>query len=178
MYKNRGLILDRDGVINIERGYVGFDKDFTFMPGLFPFLRAMRDRGYRLAVATNQAGVARGFYGESDFAALTAHMRQGLAREGIEVELVLGCYEHPDAVSERYKRQSYWRKPNPGMVMEICRRLNLDPARSAMIGDNLTDLQAAQGGGIATCLWLHAHQETPPKDVLRVGDFNEAALYL
>lgn len=178
MYKNRGLILDRDGVINIDHGYVGFAKDFAFMPGLFPFLRAARDKGYRLAIATNQAGVARGYYTESDFATLTAHMQAELKRAGIDIDLVLGCYEHPEAVLEAYKRQSFWRKPNPGMVMEICRRLNLDPARSVMIGDRLGDLEAAQGGGVATRLWLETEPRPAPEGVIRIASFAEALSYI
>ncbi len=58
--KRRGLLLDRDGVINVDHGYVGLIEDFTFLPGLFPFLRAAQDKGYLLAILTNQSGVGRG----------------------------------------------------------------------------------------------------------------------
>ena len=80
MHKNRALLLDRDGVINIDTAYVGQVDRFTFMPDLFPFLRSARDRGYRLAVLTNQAGVARGYFSQQDYQRVNAHMLGCLRR--------------------------------------------------------------------------------------------------
>ncbi|MGB9151522.1 MAG: HAD family hydrolase [Alphaproteobacteria bacterium] len=174
MNKNRALLLDRDGVINLDHAYVGTIDRFEFMPGLFPFLRAVRDLGYRIAILTNQAGVARGKYSENDYASLTAYMLAELRREQIPVELVLACFEHPDGTVPAYTRESFWRKPNPGMVLEAVRRLDLDPATSAFLGDNLRDMQAAQSGGIGHCLWLTAEKAAAPAGVTLVKDFSEA----
>jgi D-glycero-D-manno-heptose 1,7-bisphosphate phosphatase len=178
MNKNSALLLDRDGVINADTGYVGSIERFSFLPGLFPFLRAARDLGYRLAILTNQAGVARGLYTESDFHRLTAHMLGELKREAIDIELVLACFEHAEAVVPAYARQSFWRKPLPGMVLEALRRLNADPARSAFVGDTLSDMKAAQGGGIRHCLWLTHDGSAAPVGVDPVKTYDEALVFL
>lgn len=152
--RQRGLLLDRDGVINVDFNYVHKPEQFVFMPGLFPALRAAQDRGYRLAVVTNQSGVARGLYSAAAYEYLTAWMRDALRREGIEIALVLACFEHRDGAIPALARDSYWRKPNPGMVLEVLQRLRLDPARSTMIGDHPRDLEAAAAAGIGQRLYF------------------------
>lgn len=174
MFKNRALLLDRDGVINVDHHYVGTIDRFDFMPGLFSFLRAARDRGYRLAVLTNQAGVARGLFSEDDYRKLTAHMLESLRREGIEIDLVLACFEHIDATNPLLARQSFWRKPNPGMVLEAARRMRLNLARTAFLGDHLRDMQAALSGGIGKCLWLTQEKSEIPTGVTLVKNYDEA----
>jgi D-glycero-D-manno-heptose 1,7-bisphosphate phosphatase len=178
MNKNRALLLDRDGVINADTGYVGVVEQFSFLPGLFPFLRAARHLGFRLAVLTNQSGVARGFYSVDDFWRLTEHMLGELRREGIEIELVLACFEHDKGVNPAFARQSFWRKPNPGMVLEAIRRLDLDPSRSALIGNELTDIQAAQNGGICKCLLLTESNVAAPAEIDVVKNYDEALALL
>jgi len=174
MNKNRALLLDRDGVVNVDCGYVGSIGRFEFMPGLFVFLRAARDLGYRLAILTNQSGVARGMYSAQDHEAVTDHMLAELRREKIAIDLNLVCFEHPEGTVGVYARESFWRKPNPGMVLEAVRRLDLDPARSVFIGDNWRDMQAAQGGGIGNCLWLTREKAEARAGVRVVRDFDEA----
>ena len=174
MNKNRALLLDRDGVINVDTAYVGQIERFTFMPDLFPFLRTVQDLGYRLAVLTNQAGVARGFYTESDYHLLTAHMLKSFRRERIDIDLTLACFEHPEGAQAVYARESFWRKPNAGMVLEATRRLDLNPARSAFLGDAWRDMQAAQAGNIGQCLWLTQKQETAPEGITLVRSYSDA----
>jgi D-glycero-D-manno-heptose 1,7-bisphosphate phosphatase len=178
MTKTRALLLDRDGIINIDHGYVGKIGDFEFMPGIFAFLRAARDRGYLLAILTNQAGVARGFYGVEDYHRLTAHMLKELKREGIEIDLTLACFEHSEGTVSEFTRTSFWRKPNPGMVCEAIRRLRCDPARSAFLGDALRDMQAGLAGGIGKNLWLTQDNPEMPVGVTRVKNFDEALKFL
>lgn len=178
MAQNRALLLDRDGVINHDHGYVGSIDRFDFRDGLFPFLRAVRDRGYRLAVLTNQSGVARGYYTPHDHAAVTAHMLALLKNQGIEIDLNLVCFEHPGGTVAPHRRESFWRKPNPGMVLEAVRRLNLDPARSAFLGDSLRDMQAATVGGIGTCLWLTNGAPLHLEGVKIVTSFDQSLINL
>ena len=156
---SRGLLLDRDGVINVDHGYIGQIERFDFMPGLFPFLRQALDAGYRLAIITNQSGVARGYYTAQDHFKLMDWALAHLRDEGITIELVLECFEYPDGIVDAYSRESFWRKPNPGMVMQAVQQLHLDPARSVFLGDNLTDMDAAAGGKIGTRLLIG---EQPP----------------
>lgn len=159
--RQRGLLLDRDGVINVDFNYVHKPEQFVFMPGLFPALRTAQDRGYRLAVLTNQSGVARGIYSAEAHEHLTGWMLDALRREGIEIALALACFEHRDGVVPALARDSYWRKPNPGMALEALQRLRLDPARSTMIGDRARDLEAAAAAGIGQRLHFNA---SPPPD--------------
>ena len=178
MNKYRALLLDRDGVINVDHNFVGSVDRFDFMPDLFPFLRSAQDRGYRLAVLTNQSGVARGRYTEADHEAVTAYMIDGLKREGIRIDLTLVSYHHPEGTIAPYARESFWRKPNPGMVLEAVRRLNVDLARSAFLGDSLRDMQAALAGGIKTCLWLTDKAADIPSGVTVVKNYDEALKFL
>jgi len=172
--KQRGLLLDRDGVINVDRGYVGTREQFEFMPGLFPFLAAAQDAGFRLAILTNQSGVARGLYTVADHEKLTAWMQKELAGQGIAIDLVLACFEHPEGKVVAYARESFWRKPNPGMVLEAIQRLNLDPARSVFLGDQPRDMEAAKAGGIGMCLYLTKDDEAVPAQVRVVRNYEEA----
>jgi D-glycero-D-manno-heptose 1,7-bisphosphate phosphatase len=168
----KGLLLDRDGVINVDRGYVGKREQFEFISAVFPFLRAAQASGYRLAILTNQSGVARGFYTADDYEKLTGWMLGELARQGIAIDLVLHCFEHAEGSVAPYNRESFWRKPNPGMVLEAVQRLRLDPARSVFLGDHERDMQAARAGGIGTCLLLGGKAQA--EGVKAVKDYDAA----
>jgi D-glycero-D-manno-heptose 1,7-bisphosphate phosphatase len=172
--RRRGLLLDRDGVINVDRGYVGRREQFEFMPGIFPFLRAAQDKGYRLAILTNQSGVARGLYTEAEYDALTGWMLKELAREGIVIDLILASFEHAEGTIPAYTRPSFWRKPNPGMVLEAVQRLCLDPTRSVFIGDKPSDMQAARAGSIGTCLCLTQDGKDVPSGITVVRNYDDA----
>jgi D-glycero-D-manno-heptose 1,7-bisphosphate phosphatase len=178
MNKNRAVLLDRDGVINIDGGYIGTLERFSFVEGLFPFLRAVRDLGFRLAILTNQSGIARGMFSEADYNTVTAHLLSVLRREGIDIDLTLACFDHPEGTVAPFARESFWRKPNPGMVLEVIRRLNLDPAKSAFIGDSERDMHAAQGGGIKKCLWLTQNNPVSQKGITIIGTFSQALQHL
>ena len=100
-------------------------------------------------------------------------------RERIEIDLTLSCFEHPEGTTQPYIRESFWRKPNAGMVLEAIRRLDIDPTKSAFLGDALRDMQAAQGGGIKKCLWLTQEQTAPlpnltPPSLMLVRNYAEA----
>ncbi len=152
--KRRGLLLDRDGVINEDYGYISSFDRFDFKPEIFPFLRGAIDRGFRLAIVTNQSGVARGYYSEEDYENLTARIKEVLAGEGIVLDLVLASFTHPDGIEGTLRRVSFWRKPNPGMILEAAQKLNLDLSRSVMIGDKESDMRAALAAGVGASYWL------------------------
>ncbi len=153
--KRRGLLLDRDGVVNVDHHYIGRPEKFEFIPGIFPFLRTVQDIGFRLAIVTNQSGVARELFTPEDFKKVTSYMRGELAKEGIAIDLVLACFEHEDGAAAGYNRQSFWRKPNPGMVLEAVQRMQLDPTRSATcsaIISAICKLQRLAASAYACCL--------------------------
>lgn len=172
--KRRALLLDRDGVVNVDHAYVHTREQFEFMPGLFPFLRTAQDMGFRLAILTNQSGVARGKYTAGDYEKLTAWMRGELAKEGIALDLVLACFEYEGGTVPEYARESFWRKPNPGMVLEALQRMRLDPARTAFLGNHIRDMQAAKAGGVGLPLFLIDHPKEKPEGVTIVKNFDEA----
>lgn len=155
------LFLDRDGVINVDRGYVSRREDFAWMPGIFDVARAAVRLGMALVVVTNQSGIGRGYYTEDDFQAITAHMRERFVEEGVPLAAVYHCPYHPEAPEARYRAPDHpWRKPRPGMLLAARDDLDLDLGRSAMLGDRLVDLQAGAAAGVGA-LGLVAQVELP-----------------
>lgn len=143
------LFLDRDGVINVDRGFVSRLEDFAWMPGIFDVARTGTRLGMALVVVTNQTGIGRGDYTEDDYRAVTAFMREGFEREGAALAAVYHCPFHPDAVEQRYRAADHpWRKPRPGMLLAARDDLGLDLAASAMLGDKRGDLLAGHAAGV------------------------------
>ncbi len=151
---NKAVFLDRDGVINIERCYVHCREDFHFQEGIFELCRAAQSLGYLLVVVTNQAGIARGYYTESEFLDLTDWMIEEFARQETTIARVYYCPYHPVYGIGRYKYDSPDRKPKPGMLLRAQVDLNLDLAQSILIGDKLSDIQAGTAAAVGTRILL------------------------
>jgi D-glycero-D-manno-heptose 1,7-bisphosphate phosphatase len=145
----RALFLDRDGVINRDHGYVGSHDRFEWIPGALDTVRDATARGWHVFVVTNQSGVARGLYNEAAVTDLLAWIADRARRHGGTIDDTRYCPFHPDATVPGYRAISDWRKPAPGMLLDLIRAWELDPARCVMIGDHETDLQAAAAAGIA-----------------------------
>lgn len=140
--KHRALFLDRDGVINVDHGYVHRPDQFAFIDGIFDLCRQARDLGYLIVVVTNQAGIGRGFYTEQAFRDLTAWMKQRFADQGIDIAAVYFCPHHAEHGVGEYKRECERRKPNPGMLLDAAREHAIDLSRSLLIGDKESDVEA------------------------------------
>jgi len=151
---NRALFLDRDGVINIDRGYVHRQEDFEFREGIFEICQSAQALGYLLLVVTNQAGIARGYYTETDFLQLTEWMLKEFSKRQICIRAVYYCPYHPFYGIGRYKRDSPDRKPSPGMLLRAQADFALDLGTSVLIGDKLSDIHAAEAAGVGTIVWL------------------------
>jgi D-glycero-D-manno-heptose 1,7-bisphosphate phosphatase len=151
--RRRALFLDRDGVINIDAGWVGTRERFTFVPGACRAIRAASDAGWHVFVVTNQSGIARGLYNEAQFDALCAWMVDAIRAEGGTIDDLRYCPFHPQAPLPAYRRVSDWRKPGPGMLLDLIARWRLDPAQCVMIGDQPSDLAAAAAAGIPAYLF-------------------------
>lgn len=141
----RALFLDRDGIVNVDRGYVGRAQDFEFVDGIFDLCREAGAQGYVPIVVTNQAGIARGFYTEADFAALTRWMLEEFLSRGVEVARVYYCPHHPSAGIDPYRVPCDSRKPGPGMLLAARDECGLDLRESVLIGDQPSDAAAALG---------------------------------
>jgi len=116
-HSRSALFLDRDGVINVEKNYVHHIKDFEFVDGIFELCRAAIETGMRIVVVTNQAGIGRGFYTEAQFQALTDWMMTRFKEEGAPISAVYFYPFHPEYGVGLYRKDSYDRKPNPGMIL-------------------------------------------------------------
>ena len=177
----RALFLDRDGVINVDTGYVHRREDFVFADGIFPLCAAAGALGLEIHVATNQAGIGRGLYTEAQFAALTGWMVAEFAARGIVIAAVHHCPDHPDHGLGAYRRASPRRKPEPGMLLDAAAAHGLDLSGSAMLGDKATDMQAAAAAGLGLMLLLSddaAEVAATPDGAVVVGSLAEAAARL
>ena len=150
----RALFLDRDGVINVDHGYVYLPEQTEWVPGIFDLCRVAQERGYALVIITNQAGIARGYYGESEFAAYSRWLHGQFSARGLEILATYHCPHHPSAGIGELRRDCECRKPRPGMILRAQRELGLDLARSALIGDKASDLAAGEAAGVGHRLLL------------------------
>ncbi|QUD86035.1 HAD-IIIA family hydrolase [Phenylobacterium montanum] len=147
------IFFDRDGVLNIDHGYVHKPEDFEWTPGAIAAVKAANDRGLFAFLVTNQAGVARGYYDEAAVRALHAHVQQTLRAHGAHLDDIRHCPHHPEGAVEAYAKACDWRKPGAGMILDLAARWPVDLGRSQLIGDNPTDIQAAEAAGIGSRLY-------------------------
>ena len=149
--KNKFVLLDRDGVINVEKSYLYKIEDFEYEKNVISGLTKLRDLGFKFAIITNQAGIARGFYTENDYFKLEKFVENDMLKRGIKIEKSYFCPHHPEGIG-KYKIKCKCRKPNTGNFELAIKEFNIDVTKSFMIGDRITDLIPAQKLGIKTVL--------------------------
>ena len=171
----RAAFLDRDGVINVDLPYVHRREDFELVPGVFEAVRELRRLGFVPVVVTNQSGIGRGFYTETDFNTLTDWMKQRFAAEGAAIDAVYFCPHHPSDAIDAYRIACDCRKPSSGMLLAAARDLNLDLVNSAMFGDRASDLEAAQTAGVRHRFLLGTDGRRAPDTTLIAPGLSSAA---
>ncbi|WP_373036899.1 D-glycero-beta-D-manno-heptose 1,7-bisphosphate 7-phosphatase [Sulfurimonas sp.] len=142
---NRALFLDRDGVVNVEKDYLYKIEDFEFIDGIFELCKYYQDSGYIIVVVTNQSGIARDYYSDEDFHELTSWMLEEFSSKGIVIKKVYYCPHHPDISGK-----CDCRKPNPGMLLQAAKELDIDLKNSIIVGDKERDIMAGINAGLTT----------------------------
>jgi histidinol-phosphate phosphatase family protein len=148
-----GILLDRDGTIIVDHGYVGSLDRVEFIEGSPEAIAMFNRAGIPVAVVTNQAGVARGLYRIEDVTRVHEYIANCLAEHGARVDLFLFCPYHPGGVVEAFARTSEDRKPRPGMARAAEAALNLDLTSSWVVGDRPEDIGLAEAVG-ASAVYL------------------------
>lgn len=171
-----GVLLDRDGTIIVDSGYVGSVDRVEFIDGAIEAIAALNQAGLPVVVVTNQAGVARGHYGIEDVQQVHKHLIAELARSGAHVDLWLFCPYHPDGIVEAFARASSDRKPGPGMALAAAAALDLDLAASWVVGDRVSDIGLARA---VRARPVHVGAATfPDPDVVSFPDLAAAVRFI
>ena len=162
---SRFVFLDRDGTLVRDTGYPHRDEDYELLPGVGEALRRLQQRGFRLAIVTNQSGIGRGLFREADFERFQARLLADLARAGVTIERTYHCPHRPDAGCA-------CRKPAPGMLWRARDELGADLAKSWVIGDGAVDVELAARAGCGAVRLLPSQEGTGKE--LRPARYAEA----
>lgn len=152
--RNKALFLDRDGVINIDHGYVHRKEDCEFVPGIFDLVADAKAAGYLIIVVTNQAGIGRGYYSQDTFDMFMKWMSNQFPGG---FDAVYSCPFHPRHGKGPFLKESIYRKPEPGMLLKAIRTFDISPNESIMVGDKESDMVAGSRANIGR-LFLFADE--------------------
>ena len=150
MYLVKAFFLDRDGVINIDHGYLSKPEQFDFNPGVFDACKLIKNAGYAIIIVTNQSGIARGYFSEQAFLQLNNWMLEQFAQKGINIDKVYYCPHHAKNGQGHYLLDCDCRKPKPGMLLKAKEAFDIDMANSVIVGDKVSDMEAGKSAGVRT----------------------------
>lgn len=149
---NKAIFLDCDGTLIEDPGYINSPDQVKLLEGIPEGLVELRAMGYKLIVVSNQSGVARGIVTEQVLGEIHNRLRQLLAEKGAHLDGIYYCPHHPEGVVRKYRKESDWRKPNPGMLLAAAEELDIDLGQSWCIGDSSRDVEAGLRAGCKTIL--------------------------
>jgi D-glycero-D-manno-heptose 1,7-bisphosphate phosphatase len=153
--------LDRDGVLNVDHGYVHQPAQLEWVDGAAEAVRLLNETGYRVVVVTNQSGIARGLYDEKALEHFHAHMQERLAEKGARIDRFYFCPHHPQGSVAAFAIVCECRKPKAGMLEQAARDFAIDRSRSFLIGDTDADMAAAEAFGIPGIRFDHRRESLP-----------------
>jgi D,D-heptose 1,7-bisphosphate phosphatase len=152
---DKAIFLDRDDTLIEDLGYINNPDQVKLLDGVPEALSELRTMGYKLIVASNQSAVARGIVSEKALEEIHNRLREVLARKGAYIDRIYYCPYHPDGVVPRYRRESDWRKPNPGMFLAAAKDMSIDLNQSWVVGNSDSDIEAGLRAGCKTILISH-----------------------
>ncbi|MFP3013770.1 MAG: D-glycero-beta-D-manno-heptose 1,7-bisphosphate 7-phosphatase [Arsenophonus sp. NC-QC1-MAG3] len=144
------IFLDRDGTINLDHGYIYKIDNFQFIEGVIEAMFELKKMDYALIIVTNQSGITRGLFTETQFLELTKWMNWFFINRGIQLDGIYYCPHYPDTVKQKYKQICDCRKPKAGLLLKAQKQLNINMTSSYMVGDKLSDMQAGKEAHIGT----------------------------
>ena len=148
------IILDRDGVINVDRGYVGFKKDFSFQNGAIKAIKQLNKKEYNIFVISNQSGIARGYFTNKDVKNLHTYLRDILSNHNCFINKIYYSPYHKDGIVKKYSKKTDCRKPGIKLFKTIEKEWKIKiRKRTYMIGDQITDIQFAKNANIKSALF-------------------------
>jgi len=159
--------LDRDGVLNYDDNYVGHPEQIRWMPNAARAVKRLNDAGYHVFVFTNQSGVARGYFTEAELTALLDWMRSELAKDGAVIDDVRYCPHHPAGSVTGYLEDHPWRKPRPGMILDLMHHWPVVAKGSFVIGDRDSDIAAATAAHLPGFLFAGGDLDAFVADILK-----------
>lgn len=150
----KAAFFDRDGIINVNHGYVHKIEQFEFMDGIVDVMLHVQSLGFEIVIVTNQSGIARGMYTEDDFTLLNQWMCAQLIEQGVVITQTYFCPHHPSVGDGPHTQDCLCRKPKPGMLLQAAEDYEFKLERSIFIGDNRTDMECAIAAQLRSGYWL------------------------
>ena len=145
---SKAAFLDRDGVINVDHGYVNHPANFELFPGVLEACKSLHEADYKIIVVTNQAGIGRGYYTHAQFLEFTGWIERLFREAGAPITATYYCPHHPEMGLGEYRKVCNCRKPAPGMLLRAIHEHGLDAGQSWLAGDKVSDLEAAHAAGV------------------------------
>lgn len=173
----RAVFLDRDGTIIEDTGYIGECNKIKFLPMVSEAIKLLNENGFKVIITTNQSGVARGYFTEETVIEINKYIQESLAKQGAFIDMVYYCPHHVEGIVKEYRRECYWRKPNPGMIEEAAREHNIDLKNSFTIGDKISDTEAGHRAGCKTILLASEDPLNNEKEIVMKSNHIAPDLY-
>ena len=173
----RAVFLDRDGTIIEDVGYLGECSKVKFLPRASEAIKLLNERGFKVIIATNQAGVARGYFTEETLKEINGYIQDSLSKQGALIDRIYYCPHHVEGIIDEYRKECHWRKPNPGMLEEAAGEFGIDLTESFVIGDKMTDIEAGYRAGCKTILLADKGSSNGGVETALTPDYVAADLY-